>query len=355
MIRFLILCIIFFLLYIAFGAIGEYDCVLEFSLLGYKVQTTIFVFASIFLVLQLLLVIILKLVFLVFDLPSIIRNMWSQRALHNLNKKLLKICSELLMDNRQKSMQMFGKIITYLEEDDKEFTNLILAEGELVFDKKVQHLRSIVDKKNYSLYAAKKLAKLFFDNSMYTQAEEYAVKAFNEKDTDTEIMLNLIRIYDKLNLWSKMVFIVSKLQRADSKLLEKHAEEIAIYYFDAAKSLVVADSDDEAMKYLESSLELKPDYIQALNLFMELSVNKNNSSSILRILKSAFVAKPCFEIAEMYAKCSRSSADAVYGTLSGLAKPSENIGLFLALAAYLGLEDKIREIKSPKLISYEGK
>ena len=57
----------------------------------------------------------------------------------------------------------------------------------------------------------------------------------------------------------------------------------------------------------------------------------------------------------MYIKCSRSSVNAVYGTLAGLVNPSQNNALFLAIAAYLGLYDKVAEIREPKLINYDPK
>lgn len=354
MIRFLLLCILVFLLYIAFGAIEEYDYSLKISLLDYQIETTIFTFAAVFILIQLFLLIVLKLVFLIFNLPMIIKNSWNQRNIRNTNKKLLRIYSELLMGNRDKSLKMTHQIVYYLNDENKEFVNLVLAETEEGFDKKIHYLRELIDKKNYSVYAAKKLANLFYNNSMYMQAEEHAVRAFNEDDTDIEAILVLIKVYSKLKLWPKMIFIVSKLQRADRKFLVQNSQLIASYYFDAAKDSLENNNDEEAIKYLESALELNPDYIEALNLFMELNINLNNTSSILKILKAAFASKPCFEIAEMYVKCSCSSVDAIYGTLAGLAKPSENVAVFLAIAAYLGLEDKIREIKSPKLISYEG-
>jgi hypothetical protein len=57
----------------------------------------------------------------------------------------------------------------------------------------------------------------------------------------------------------------------------------------------------------------------------------------------------------MYIKCSKSSVNVIYGTLAGLVNPSENNALFLSIAAYLGLYDKIADIKEPKLINYDSK
>ena len=355
MIRFLILCTIFFLLYFGFNTINEFDSAVNISVLDYQIQTTMFTFSALFIIVQLLLMIVLKTIFSIFDLPFIISRNWYKRKLQRINERLLKIISELIMGNKQKSLELTNKILPDLDENCIEFRDLVLAESTSSFDMQIQRLRTLVGKKYYSIYAAKRLAQIFFDHGRYTESEEYANKAFNENDTDISLMVMLIRIYAKIAAWNKMIVVISKFQRADMKLLENYSQEISGYYYLAAKDAVSAGNDNEAVKFLESSLELKPDYLDSLNLYTELNVNINNSASLLKILKSAFVSNPCFEIAQMYIKCSKSSVNAIYGTLAGLVKPSENNALFLAIAAYLGLYDKVAEIREPKLINYDPK
>lgn len=354
MIRFLILCTVFFLLYIGFSTIAEYDSAVRLFLFDYQIETTLFVFITLFILIQLFLMVTLKLVFLIFDLPTILKKRWYRRKLLKINNRLLNVLAELLMGNKKKSLRITNNILPELEEENRDFVNLILAEGEDSFDKKIQHYRNLIDKKNFSVYASKRLAEIFYNNNHHIQAEEFALKAFNEDDTDTELMLILIRIYASQGAWPKMVFIVSKLQRADISLFEVNTGEIASYYYAASKHYLQIGSEDEAKKYLELSLEYKPDYIEALNLLMELYTNTNNSAPILKILKSAFSAKPCFEIARMFADSSRSSAEAIYGMLAGIAQPAKYPAVFLALAGYLGIKEKVTELKEPKLISYDS-
>lgn len=355
MIRFLILCTVFFLLYIGFSTIGEYDSSIKLFVFDYQIETTLFVFLTVFILIQLLLMIALKLIFLIFDLPTILKKRWYRRKLLKINNRLLNVLAELLMGNKKKSLKITNNILSELDEENKDFVNLVLAEGEDSFDKKIQYYRNLIDKKNFSVYASKKLAEIFYNNTHHIQAEEFALKAFNEDDTDTELMLILIRIYASLGSWPKMVFIVSKLQRADGSLFEVNSEEIASYYYAASKHYLQIGSEDEAKKYLELAIEYKPDYIEALNLLMELLTNTNNSASILKVLRAAFSAKPCFEIARMFADSSRSSAEAIYGTLAGIVQPAKYPAVFLALAGYLGIKEKVIEIKEQKLISYDSK
>jgi uncharacterized protein HemY len=354
MIKFLILCVVFFLLYIGFSAIGEYDSGIKFSVYDYQIETTLFVFMTVFVFTQLFLMVVLKLIFLIFDLPTILKKRWYRRKLQKINSRLMNVLAELLMGNKKKSLKITSNILSELDGENKDFVNLVRAEEEDSFDKKIQYYRNLIDKKNFSVYASKKLAEIFYNNTHHTQAEEFALKAFNEDDTDTELMLILIRIYASLGSWPKMVFIVSKLQRADRSLFELNSEEIASYYYSASKHYLQLGSEDEAKKYLESALEYKPDYIEALNLLMELLTNSNNSAAILKVLRSAFLAKPCFEIARMFADSSRSSAEAIYGTLAGIVQPVKYPAVFLALAGYLGIKEKVIEIKEQKLISHDS-
>lgn len=355
MIRFLILCVVFFLLYIGFSTIGEYDSGIKLFVFDYQIETTLFLFLTIFVLIQLVLMVFLKLIFLIFDFPTMLKKRWYRRKLLKINNKLLSVLAELLMGNKKKSLRITKNMVSELDEENKDFVNLVLAEGEDSFDKKIQYYRNLIDKKNFSVYASKKLAEIFYNNMHHVQAEEFAIKAFNEDDTDTELMLILIRIYASLGFWPKMVFIVSKLQRADATLFEENSEEIASYYYAASKHYLQVGSEDEAKKYLELALEYKPDYIEALNLLMELLTNTNNSASVLKVLRAAFSAKPCFEIARMFADSSRSSAEAIYGTLAGIVQPAKYPDVFLALAGYLGIKEKVIEIKEPKLISYDSK
>jgi hypothetical protein len=101
------------------------------------------------------------------------------------------------MGNKQKSLEVANKLLPDLGENCMEFANLVLAESSSSLDVQIQRLRNLVGKKNYSIYAAKRLAQIFFDNRRYAESEEYANKAFNENDTQPSLMIMLIRIYAK--------------------------------------------------------------------------------------------------------------------------------------------------------------
>lgn len=353
MIRLLILSIIIFLLYIGFVSISVYDSPAEFVFLNYHIETTLFSAFALSAVLTLTLFTIFKVVFLIFDIPAIIRERIRKNKLQKLSERSLRAFSELLMGNKQKAFEIINKISPDIALDNSEVTYLVNFQTETSFDKKIHTLRNLLNRKNYSIYAAKTLAQIFFDNAHYQEAEEYAIKAFNENDTDIEIMVLLIRIYAKLGLWPKLVFVVAKLQRADTKLLKVMRDEIAKYYYMASKNSLAAGDDAEAIKYLESSLELKPDCIEALTLFTEIKAATGHASEVTKILKSAYSLSPCFQIAELLIKTLNSGSESTYTTLASIADPKEYLDLYLAVAAYLNLPNRLAELRAITQASHD--
>lgn len=354
MFRFLLLCVAFFLLYMGFTYVIAYDTHVSFALGNYLVETTLFTFGATLLIVLLLLLTGLKFLFFLFDLPQIIRNRLHKNKLQKLNSLSLKAIADLLMGKKDAALDIANKVIVENKEDNADILHLIKAEKAAAFDDKIRHLRALIDRKNYSLYATKKLAEIFYESSHFAEAEEYGVMAYNKDDTNTEIMLLLIRIYAKRADWNKMVYVVSKLQRADNALLESASEELAKYYFMAAKNALAAEDDAEAAKYLESALKLKVDYLEALTLYTEIKIGMKQTAEVLRILRIAYSYNPNFQIAELFIDSSRNSAEAKYNTLASIVDPKDNNGLYLAIAGYLNLPERINELQTSKSLTSDS-
>lgn len=353
MIRFFFFCIAFVLAYVGIQSLGVYDSQLEFTVFEYEIETTLFTFGAFLLLSFLVLLIFLKFVFFVFDIPSLIRNRMKRSQLEKNNVRALRAFSDLIMGKKKEALKTIGKVMVNVE-DQGEIAALINAESEENFDKKITILRELANKKHFSKYASSQLAEIFFKNSHYKEAEEFAIKAFNQDDSNVEVIVLLIRIYAKMALWDKLVFVVSKLQRTNSKRLDELREELAKYYYMAAKNSMASDQMSEAVQFLESCLELKVDYIDALTVYTEIKTSQKSSPEAIKVLKEAYTVRPCFEIAQLLILTMRTSPEGMYGTLSGLVDPRDYNSLYLSIAAYLGLQDKIVELKDPKLITYES-
>ncbi|MFK7974461.1 MAG: heme biosynthesis HemY N-terminal domain-containing protein [Rickettsiaceae bacterium] len=351
MVKFIILCTVFFLLYLGFSFVGQYDIPVNLLASGYQITTTLFVLVITFLITQLLLMIVLKCIFSIITLPSIMRQQWQQRKQNKITQRLIDSLAYLLIDKKIKAIKNIYNIAPELSAHNKEIANLIMAEAEMDRQKAIQYYNTLTDNKYYGMFAAKKLAEIFYHNKQYDQAENFAIRAFNQNDTDAVLMLLIIRIYAKLGQWSKLILIVSKLQRTDRYNIDIYVNEIASYYYAAAKHYLEQEQDNEAQKYLELALEFEPSYIEALHLLIEILNNTNQSSAILKLLKSAFSSNPCFEIAKIYADSSNNAPEEIYTTLASISTPIKHPTVFLAIAAYLGLYDKISQLKESKFLA----
>ncbi|MDC0865265.1 heme biosynthesis HemY N-terminal domain-containing protein [Rickettsiaceae bacterium] len=340
MIRFLILIISLLLLYLGFDAIASYDFPLYISALNYQIETTLFVFAVIFLLTGFFLMLLLKAVFLIFNTPNMLMRKWKNQRVSKSNKALLNSLIQLVIGDRQKSLSLIKRVASSSDKENKSTTNIILAETIDSSDKKISYLTNLLDEKEYSFYASKKLAEISYKSKQYEQAKNYALRAFNENDSDIYLMLLLIRIYAALELWAKCFFVVSKLEQSDKVLFMKCSLEISEFYYLAAKTELKNENDSEALEHLEYALEIRPDYIEALSLFTEISTNMKNTHAVLKVLESAFLANPSFEIAEIYIASCTDSPEIIYKTLAKIVSPKEHEGLFLAISGYLNLTIK---------------
>ena len=85
---------------------------------------------------------------------------------------------------------------------------------------------------------------------------------------------------------------------------------------------------------------------------VSLNVNLGRGSSNLEILRSAFATNPSFDVAEMYIKSSNFTSLKIYESLADIVDPKNHQALFLAIAAYLGLPEKITFIREQKLLPH---
>lgn len=269
-----------------------------------------------------------------------------------ISMNMISIFIKILSNNKNTALHSIKKIFATLpkkeQKQNKDFIKFIESKISNDSSEQINYLKDLVNKKEYSFYAAKKLAEIYFKLEEYKSAEKYAVQAFNENDTDVSLMLSLIHIYNKLNLYSKIVFIVSKIKRCNLNFLTLHSKEIAACYFEIANKITSDKeiNDDEAVYYLELALELEPDNLDSLSLLTELQINNNNTKAALNLLRSAFKVTPCFEVARMFVSIHKGSNEEIYKELSSISDHKKYKDVFLAIAAYLELNEKIEQIKA---------
>lgn len=353
MIRFLIICSVILLLYLSLSVVGEFDARVSFNVYDYIVESTLFTFITGFVLSLFAILIVLKVIFLIFEFPYLIKKRMHLRKNHRANHALVQSMVHLLANNKFKAAEISKKVERDLSVEHKDLYNLILAESEEDFDKKIDYYRLLFASKDYTYFAAKRLASIFARNGFYEQAEDYASKAFNINEFDSDVLVTLLYCYGNQKLWNKFVFIISKLARVDPKKLNEMSIVTSNYYVQAAKDTLEKGEDHQAMNYVESALELNPSNTEAVDFFLSLNLSLNRGQDNLKVLQNALSINPSFEIAEIFINASNEEPEQIYNKLANLIEPEKNRSLFLAVAAILNLPHKIELLnRSTKLLTH---
>jgi uncharacterized protein HemY len=354
MIKFVITCIIFVLIYFAFAILGQLDLDVHMTIGDYIVNTTFFTFIGFFITAIFVILIVLKISFSIFGLPNLIREKLYERKTKKIYYNLMQSMAQLIIGNKPVANKIVRDIKYQSKPDVLEFFNLISAELEEDFDKKIQYLKELIKLNGYKYFATKKLAQIFYDLSQYEQSKHYAILAFNMNKNDAEILEMLINCYAKLSLWEKFLITTSKLDILGNQNLSYLQNKISEYYIMATHEMLKDNRDDDAMNYLELALEFNPVSVEAIDLYCALNLSMHGVVQNLKIVEMAFAKSPSFELMEIYVKSSDLSPGEIYSKLESLAGDQEkHFALFLSIAAYLNLPEKFNVAKtSPKLLSY---
>lgn len=352
MVRFLIVCCTILILYLSFSAVAEFDANISFHIYDYEIETTLFTLITCFVLALSAALIVLKLVFLIFDFPHLIKKRMHLRKAHRVNHALTQSMVYLLANNKFKAADISKKVARDLASEQKDLYNLIQAEAEEDFDRKVDYYRLLITSKDYNYFAAKRLASVFVKDGFYEQAEDYASRAFNINEFDSEVLITLIECYANQKMWNKFAYVISKLARVDAKKLRKISSTISDYYVQAAKDTLEKGEDHQAINYIESALELNPSNSEAVDFYLSLNLSLNRGEDNLEVLQNALSINPSFEIAETYIRASNEEPEQIYNRLASLIDPQKHRSLFLAIAAVLNLPHKVEVLSETKLLTH---
>ncbi|MGX6959822.1 MAG: heme biosynthesis HemY N-terminal domain-containing protein, partial [Rickettsia endosymbiont of Pentastiridius leporinus] len=253
MFRLLFICSIVLLLYFGFTLMQSFDSKVFISLYNYDIETT-FVFSIIaFLLLLVSCIIIVRFLILIIDLPIKIQNIFYNKKINNNRHSLVSAFAKYITGDKAKAGSIARKNLPAEDlENEQEFYNLILAETEEDIDAKIAYFQNLAKSKEFTFYSNKNLAKLYYDKSLYQEAENYAIKAYNLNEYDLDNLITLLHCYGELSLWTKFTFIANKLAKLYKKKAIANSSDIASYYLLAAKKEVDSNNISNALDYLES-------------------------------------------------------------------------------------------------------
>lgn len=343
MLRLFIICIVFLLLYLGFSIIENLDSILVLTLYNYHIETTFFVSIIFTILLLIASFIIIKIITLIIDLPIKIQSIFSARKEIHERHFALKAMAEYIMGNRANALSIAQQNIK-LSNKDTEFYNLILSELEVEDNEKIKYLEELSNLKEFRFFSFKNLAILFYKQNDYLIAIDYAIKAYNSNELDSDVLVILIHCYGKQQEWEKLNFVVKKLKEINKLKFFELNIEIAKYYLSAAK--LNEHNKDKAIYYLDLTIDLGCINAEILEFYLNLNANINIAQKI-KIFKKAFNLNPSLRIVQMFSKFTDKSNDQIYEELTkDLINSENNLTLMLAMATYLNLPDKILIVKN---------
>lgn len=351
MIRLLIVFAVFLLLYFGFSMLSQLDSTLTINLYNYHIESSFFTSIIIYILSTIIIISAIKIICAILDIPNYLREIFRARKINNNLSQLIEAMKELIIGEKAKSLIAIKKIEeNSLKHDKKKLYHLLLAETEENLDQKIKYFQELEQMKYCYGFVVKRLAQIFYNNDLYKKSEDYAVKSFYLNEYDSENIETLLNCYSKLAEWEKFTFIVNKLHKIDRQKFELIKDKIADNYILATESAINVHDTKKALGYLELALEISPAHHKALDLYLTLnSSNKKNKDP--KVLHDAFLKTPSFEVVELYKKFYQLEPIQIYENLESIVNPKEHLGLFLSIAAYLDLPDKIKSLKNESELS----
>ena len=337
MFRLLLICATFLLFYFGFTLIESFDSKVFISLYNYNIETTLFFNLILGLVLLISCFIVIRFLILIIELPSKIHNIFHKRKVNHDRYALILAFAEYIMSNKAKSASIARTNLSSEDlKDSQEFHNLILAVTEEDIDTKISYFQKLMKSKEFAFYSSKNLAKLYYDKSLYEEAQNYAIKAYNLNELDSDNLITLMHCYGKLSLWTKFTFITNKLTKFHKYDSIKQMHEIVEYYLLAAKQEVESNNIAHAIDYLETAIDLNFYNGELLEFYFTLN-NKLNVNKKTKILKDAFRIVPSLKLVQLFKKFTSLSDRQIYKELTQELDAKKDEILILAIEAYLEL------------------
>ena len=341
MIRLLLFILTISLLYIGFSLVGVYDATVHISFLQYSITTSTFFLIVSLAIGYITLSIIIRIVALILNAPRLISGRMKNAKFQSVVKDLLDCYSDVLSQDVRSAYKAASALKNELPQDLAKHAYLILSVTDNDSEQRAYHLRYLVENNLYSAFATRELTQYFLKHKYYKQGLEYAQKAIHIGDEDEYIVRTLIELYGELHIWDGFLASVRKLEELCDDIDYAFHTKITDYFVRAAKDALSNGDDHEATGYLEEALTHRPDHLEAIDLICSLNINTGNERGNRRLIETAFSITPSFELFELYFRSVTVTKAEIFATLSSLADPQKYIGVFIAIAAYLELNDNL--------------
>lgn len=346
MIRFISFLILCSAIYLFYNFYSNYDVPTIILAGDYTITTNLFMAIVVAIICSSIVILLVKMAYTLLNAPYYIFDRYQKYKDSNKLADLIKAYSYGLFGNNNKAFEIVKKMKDHPPKGHDLSINVLLSVVAPSLEQRMYHNSYLLEQGKYAYHTSKILAKYFFSYANYEKSLEYAQKALSFHNDDVEIYIIVVESYAKLKMWMQFEESLRYFNGIKTDELEDIHEKVAGYYLEAAKHFLDKSNDDLAKQYLENALSYKADMHEAINMLCEINNSSRNNALNIPLLEDAFSLNPSYELFVLYSKsCKDMSNEEMYNVFTTLADPKEYIGVFLAIASYLSLHDKVQEIK----------
>ncbi len=347
MIRFLSTIIFLALSYLAIIAVSKYDTTLSILLFDYRIDVSLFLLIVFFIILVCVSSLGIRIIGIIFKAPYMIASKLAGYKRSNHTKIILDSYANMIMGKAEAAQRGISKLdpaSTY--KDFTDHINLIKAVSNQDSERNIYLLHNLLSNKQYHDFAAKILAKKLFNEGLYQQSLGFIEYVRIDSNIDEETMYLLILLYANLNMWDNFTMYMERYTGIFKEEKEHKKDEIADLYLKCAKYYLAQGEEQDAVKFLEKSLEYNPVSLETIELLCTMNISLGLNYQNLAILEIAFTAVPSFELFDLYYQSSPMNPSDIYDKFYNLVDAKYHRDVFLAIAAYLKLYDRVDELLS---------
>ena len=288
---------------------------------------------------------VLRIIWAIISLPTTISEQLAKSQEKKTLRRILEAYADIITGKKRDAELIIKNVKKYFGNEYKDHVSLILSQSAENFDQTMHYLRELSEIPEYSYFAIKSLAMHYLYHGYNHQAFESLNQAIRLHNKDKELMRLMLKACTRLDLWPEFHSYVKKLQKIEPNFGEELSKEVAQYYLDGVSYYLMQEDDKKAIEYNRYALEFDPSSLDAIETYCWLCNNKGDVDSVRKVITQAFALRPSFELFFIYHSSVECTAEELYSCFTELVSPLDYPSVFVAIAAYLGLEKEVKSMR----------
>ncbi|MBF8246573.1 MAG: hypothetical protein ISN64_01080 [Rickettsia sp.] len=347
MLKILSTLIAFTLIYLIFLFLGLFDTFLKIEILEYLIELRMITFVLLFLILQLIIIIIYKIILYISNFSQKTRaDKFLQKSLKK-NTYIKKLLYKYSILDEQEEFSLSE--INYLLEESfkKEMIELLSSYKKAKSidntEEQISILRKILEHTN-DLSVIKGLAIILYKKEYLTESENWANKFLTSR-YDKELAIMLADIKYKTSNLKDLEEILLKIKNISQNFSVSEKKKLSIFFHEIGKKYFDIDNY-KAEKFLRDSFEFDSANDINLESLIKILSNNKNKDGIKELLKESFNNKPRLALIKLYKKhVTEASNEEIWEFVSKNVTEKKKIETLISITSYLDLLVETEKLK----------